>query len=289
MPAPTQIQDTNEPLVKGVRAKYIDSMWPSMFKGVTYWWTPHRPDRLWAWLPSRCAVCQSWPQAPLCDTCISRFAQPQHRCLGCALPLPHPASRCGACLQTPPPLDLCLTATAYTWPWVDLIARFKFHQEPGWAGPLATLMLSAPGVEDVLDAADVVLPIPLSPQRLAERGYNQAWLLARQLCPSKADAQWLLRTRDTPTQRSLPRAERLANLHGAFAVEPLRASALRAKRVVLVDDVMTSGASLHTAAKALRLAGASHVAAVVLARTEAGTEGALAWGSSSPEKMPEAP
>jgi len=103
---------------------------------------------------------------------------------------------------------------------------------------------------------------------LAERGYNQSWLLARQLSPSKADAHLLLRTRDTPSQRTLPRAERLGNLAGAFAVEPLRVTQLRGKNVLLIDDVMTSGASLHTAARVLRQAGAAKVGALVLARTE---------------------
>ena len=228
-----------------------------------------RAGGFWRWLPSRCAICQSWPQSPLCEACVSRFAQPQHRCPSCALPLPHPARRCGACLKSPPPLDLCLTATAYAWPWMDLIARYKFQQQAGWAGPLATLMLSTPWADDTLDAADWVLPIPLSAQRLAERGFNQSWLLARQLSPHKADAHLLLRTRDTPSQRTLPRAERLANLVGAFAVEPLRAAQLRGKKVVLIDDVMTSGASLHTAARVLREAGAAQVSALVLARTEA--------------------
>jgi ComF family protein len=223
-------------------------------------------------LPSRCAICQSWPHAPLCEACISRFAQPQHRCLSCALPLPQSVQRCGACLRSPPPLDLCLTATAYQWPWVDLIARYKFQAQPSWDRPLATLMLSAPGAEDALDAANWVLPIPLSAQRLAERGYNQSWLLARQLSPHKADAHLLLRTRDTASQRTLPRTERLANLVDAFAVEPLRAAQLRGKKVVLIDDVMTSGASLHTAARVLRQAGADKVSALVLARTEASGE-----------------
>lgn len=231
-----------------------------------------RPGGWWGWLPSRCAICQSWPQPPLCEACISRFAPPQHRCLSCALPLPQPAHRCGTCLKTPPPLDLCLTATAYAWPWMDLIARYKFRQQPGWAEPLATLMRSTPWAEDTLDKADWVLPIPLSVQRLAERGYNQSWLLARHLSPHRADAQLLLRTRDTPSQRTLPRAERLANLVGAFAVEPLRAAQLRGKKVVLIDDVMTSGASLHTAARVLRAAGATQVSALVLARTEAGED-----------------
>lgn len=232
----------------------------------------HWPAGVWQGLPSRCAICQSWPHPPLCETCISRFAQPLHRCLSCALPLPPPIRRCGACLRHPPPLDVCLAATAYAWPWVDVIARYKFHQQAGWATPLSTLMRSTPWAEDTLDAADWVLPIPLSVQRLAERGYNQSWLLARQLSPRKADAHLLLRTRDTPSQRTLPRAERLANLVGAFAVEPLRAAQLRGKKVVLIDDVMTSGASLHTAARVLRQAGAAQISALVLARTEAGAE-----------------
>ena len=228
----------------------------------------HRPDRTWGWLPSRCSICQAWPQAPLCDHCISRFAQPQNRCLTCALPLHAPATVCGVCLKTPPPLDLCLTATAYAWPWVGLIAEFKFQQRAGWAGPLATLMLSAPGVEDTLETADWLVPLPLSSARLAERGFNQSWLLAQALCPSKADVHLLLRTRDTPAQHTLPRSERLGNLADAFAVEPLRASQLRGKKVVLVDDVMTSGASLHSAAHVLRQAGVHHISALVLARTE---------------------
>lgn len=247
-------------------------MRPAWLQGLFVPSAAMRLGGFWRCLPSRCAICQSWPQAPLCETCISRFAQPQHRCSGCALPLPHPSERCGACIQTPPPLDRCLAATAYAWPWVDLITRCKFQQQPGWAGPLATLMLSTPWAEDTLDAADWVLPIPLSAQRLAERGYNQSWLLARLLSPYKADAQLLLRTRDTPSQRTLPRAQRLANLVGAFAVEPLRAAQLRGKKVLLIDDVMTSGASLHTAARVLREAGAANVSALVLARTEAGSD-----------------
>lgn len=175
-------------------------------------------------------------------------------------------------MLAPPPLNLCMTATSYEWPWVDLITRFKFHHQAGWDRPLATLMLSAPGADDVLDAADWVLPIPLSNQRLAERGFNQSWLLARQLDPHKADAHLLLRTRNTPSQRTLPRTERLANLDGAFAVEPLRSALLRNKNVLLIDDVMTSGASLHTAARVLRQAGATHVSALVLARTETSDE-----------------
>jgi ComF family protein len=255
--------------VVGEWPQYIDFMWSTWLQriGAKLDWL--RTSRIGQALPSRCVICHSWPQAPLCEACIGRFAQPQHRCLSCALPLHHTAKRCGSCLRSPPPLDQCFTASSYEWPWVDLIAAFKFQEQAGWAGPLATLMLSAHGAEDALEEADWVLPIPLSAQRLAERGYNQSWLLAKQLSPSKADAHLLLRSRDTPSQRTLPRAKRLANLVGAFAVEPLRAQQLRGKHVLLIDDVMTSGASLYTAARVLRQAGAAKVGALVLARTEA--------------------
>jgi ComF family protein len=177
---------------------------------------------------------------------------------------------CGHCLLHPPELDLCLCATDYGWPWRDLIRQFKFHNQPSWAGPLATLMLSTPWVEDTLAQADCVLPMPLSRERLATRGYNQALLLARRLAPDKTQAQLLLRTRDTAPQSGLPRHERLANLEHALAVDPLQATSLHHRRVVLVDDVMTSGASLQAAARALRQHGVAHVAAIVLARTPEG-------------------
>lgn len=186
------------------------------------------------------------------------------------MPLSTNARRCPYCISCPPPLDLCLAAVPYEWPWVDLIAHFKFQQQAGWSGALATLMLSTPWAEDAMERAELVLPIPLSLQRLAQRGYNQSWQLAKRLSPDKAHADLLLRIRDTPSQRDLPRAQRLTNLVGAFAVDPLKAATLRGRRVVLVDDVMTSGASLHTAARALRQAGATHISAVVLARTESG-------------------
>ncbi|WP_137894612.1 phosphoribosyltransferase family protein [Ramlibacter sp. 2FC] len=219
-------------------------------------------------LPSQCAVCRAWPARPVCEACVTRFAQPLPRCSGCALPLPAGLTRCGACLREPPPLDACLAAVPYAWPWSQGIARFKFHQHSGWARPLAALLRSQPWVEPALEQADLLLPMPLSRQRLAERGFNQALLLARQLAPRKTDAGLLLRTRDTPAQHALPRRERLRNLRGAFAVEPLRAAELAGRRVVLVDDVMTSGASLHAAALALRQAGVAHITAMVVARTE---------------------
>ncbi len=218
-------------------------------------------------LPARCTVCHAWPSQVVCNACVARFAQPVPRCATCALPVPAGVQQCGACLKEPPPLDACLAAVAYDWPWADCVTQFKFGAQPGWAGALATVMRSTPWVEPALEQADLVVPMPLARERLAERGYNQALLLARHLAPDKTDATLLLRTRHTAAQSALTRAERLQNVQGAFAVEPLRAHELRGRRVVLVDDVMTTGASLRAAASALRLAGAAHITALVFART----------------------
>ena len=224
-------------------------------------------ERVSQQVPARCAICHAWPSRVVCNACVTRFAQPVPRCTTCALPVPEGVTRCGACLREPPPLDACLAAVNYAWPWSDCVTRFKFGNQPGWAAELATVMRSAPWVEPALEQADRVLPMPLARERLAERGYNQALLLARHLAPRKTDATLLLRTRHTPAQSELTRAERLRNVRGAFAVEPLRAHELRGRRVVLVDDVMTTGASLHAAATALRQAGVTHVTALVFART----------------------
>ena len=219
-------------------------------------------------LPGQCAVCHGWPAQPVCEACVARFAQPVPRCRTCATPVPAGVAQCGACLREPPPLDACLAAVHYAYPWAELIARFKFRQQPGWAHSLALLLRGADGVDEALARCDWLLPLPLSGQRLRERGFNQALELARRLAPEKTAAHLLLRLRDTPAQSALPLAERLRNVRGAFAVDPLHAARLRGKHVLLLDDVMTSGATLHAAAHALREAGAAHITGLVLARTE---------------------
>jgi ComF family protein len=115
----------------------------------------------------------------------------------------------------------------------------------------------------------MILPVPLSTTRLQHRGYNQALEICKHLSREKTDATLLLRIKDTLTQSSLSQSERMKNVKAAFAVEPLRAQELQGKRVLLVDDVMTSGATLFAAAVALRQAGAAHITALAFARTEA--------------------
>jgi len=221
-------------------------------------------------IPGQCAVCRRWPTAPVCECCVERFAQPCHRCFTCALPIPEAVTQCGACLRIPPPLDACVAAVHYAYPWSRLIVQFKFHSRPDWARCLATLLRSAPWVEPALELAQQVIPMPLSVERMRARGYNQALELARCLAPDKIEGKLLLRIRETPAQSALARDARMLNVRGAFAVEPLRHAELAGARVVLVDDVMTSGASMFSAAATLRQAGAAHITALVLARADLG-------------------
>lgn len=220
-------------------------------------------------LPSQCAICHGWPSQRICDACAARFAGPTPRCLRCALRVPAGVSVCGACLLTPPLFDACTAAVDYAYPWSATLGEFKFRGDAGWATALADLMRAASGAQPALDAADRVLPVPLSTARMRERGFNQAALLARQLAPEKVDTATLLRVLSTEAQSGLPRAQRLRNLRGAFALEPSRAAALRGRAVLLIDDVMTTGATLHAATEALHEAGVARVGALVLARTQA--------------------
>jgi ComF family protein len=118
-------------------------------------------------------------------------------------------------------------------------------------------------------APDLVVPVPLARARLAERGHNQAWELARRIARAlgvHAEATLLVRVRATAHQLALPPGEREGNVRGAFAVEPSRTAAVAGRRVLLVDDVMTTGSTAGEIARVLRGAGASFIAVAVVAR-----------------------
>lgn len=218
--------------------------------------------------PQQCELCRGWNRQPICADCLARFAAPRLRCPRCALASPL-AQVCGACLQRPPLFDAALTAVDYAFPWDGLIARFKFQQQPELARALAERMLPA---GRGAPRPDLLLPMPLGEQRLRERGYNQAWELARVLgrCLQLPVAAHLLRRwRDTPHQVGLSREERVANLRDGLWVATEAGLSVRDCHVAVVDDVMTTGASADAAARALHLAGAAHVSVWVVARTPA--------------------
>ena len=236
-----------------------------MFRPLAAWMT-----RRIAALPDPgavCRICARWPSRTFCDDCLRRFARPVARCPRCALPLPAGQPGCGACLRRPPPLAACVAALPYGFPWDRSIAALKFQGDAGLAGALARLLAAAPGAEALLASAHRLVPMPLSTPRLRERGFNQAALLAGPLAPRRCDGASLLRIRHTAALSGLDRAARQAQVRGAFAVEPGRAGRIAGQRILLVDDVMTSGATLHEAARVLLAAGAATVSALVLART----------------------
>ncbi|MFM2067017.1 MAG: hypothetical protein RLZZ584_1926, partial [Pseudomonadota bacterium] len=187
---------------------------------------------------------------------------------------------CGDCLRQPPPQRAAVAAFDYVYPWAGLLGRLKFHDALDLARPLAGALAQAVAGRDAahpeLAGVDLVLPVPLAPARLRERGYNQAWELARRVARARrvpAHAGLLERARDTPHQLALPRAARAANVRAAFVLAPGAARQVAGRHLALVDDVMTTGATLAEATHALLRGGAASVQCWVVARTPLQAEG----------------
>jgi ComF family protein len=216
-------------------------------------------------LRSQCEVCRQWDTTLLCHDCVQRFTPPVPRCARCGLRLGLAAPACGECLKKPPPFTRTVCVADYGFPWDGLITQYKFRARPELAAVLAAQLSLAVSQAGEL-APSWVIPVPLSSQRLAERGYNQAWELARRLeLPALPDLLW--RVLDTAHQANLDRTARQRNLRAAFMVNPAQRSTVQGQHLALVDDVMTSGATLREAAAVLLQAGAARVDAWVLART----------------------
>jgi ComF family protein len=214
-------------------------------------------------LPQDCAVCgQASGERLLCAACeadLPHLAGPL--CPVCALPAPEGAA-CGACQASPPHFDASIAAFRYAFPVEHLVQGLKYRHRLPLAGWLAGALIPRIGSARV----DCILPLPLSAQRMKERGFNQAQEIARPLArqlglPLISDA--CVRVRDGAPQASLPWKERQASIRHAFECR----IDLTGKTIAVVDDVMTTGATLNEFARTLKRHGAARIENWVVART----------------------
>lgn len=222
--------------------------------------------------PTQCAVCRRWGRAALCGDCRARHATPVPRCLTCAVTVPVGVAQCGECLRRPPLPACTIAAVDYAYPWSGWVAGLKFHGATGLAPTMSALMAERIHAAQRDAMRPLVLPVPLGRTRLAERGMNQSWELARRVARRlrlEAAPALLQRVVETPHLADLPRAARARAIRGAFRAAPAASTRLRGRHVALVDDVLTTGATATEAALALQEAGAVAVDLWVFARTPA--------------------
>lgn len=216
-------------------------------------------------LPAYCVLCGDTGEGErdLCRCCAAALPRNARPCMQCGVSLATgEAAICGKCLRKPPAFDRVLSPLRYAPPVDNLIKLLKFQRRLAAARLLGQLL--ADHVEAAGSDADLLVPVPLHPQRLRERGFNQARELARPLSQRLGIAvgeavSW--RQRNTASQSALPASARASNVRGAFRVKgPLP------PRVAIVDDVMTTGHTVDALARALKRAGARQVEVWVAAR-----------------------
>ena len=224
--------------------------------------------------PPDCPSCRAPVDAAhnLCRECFSKLRMiTRPMCDCCGIPFVvaiDDGAQCPECLVAPPHFARARSVMVYDGVSAPLISALKFHDQ--WAGLARYEAMLCTAGADLLTTADIITPVPLHWRRLWRRKYNQAALLAYGVSRN-ADIpcipDLLVRTRYTKPQMRMKRAERLANVKKLFAVSEKHLAEITDKHILLVDDVVTTGATADACAKALRKAGAREVSVLTLART----------------------
>ena len=223
-------------------------------------------------LPPRCLACSAAVDVPgrLCGACwagVDFIAAPYCHCCGLPFAFDEGADvLCGACLGHPPDFDQARAVLRYNGVAASLVKGFKYHDRTHGAPAFAAWMGRSGA--DLLAPGDAVTPVPLHRRRLFSRRFNQSALLAREIAAAAGlafEPDLLIRTRHTKSQVKFTSWRgRAENVRGAFAVRPGRA--VEGRRIILIDDVMTSGATVNACAHTLKRAGAAAVGVLTLAR-----------------------
>lgn len=229
--------------------------------------------RLLARLPANCLLCEAPADAwGLCEPCLADLPWNREACPRCALPLPRAEGPggCAACAAAAPLQERALAALRYEFPVSHLVSRLKYAGRLVHA-PVLGELLTAAVAEHPGPLPDLILPVPLHPRRLGERGYNQALEIARPVARYTGlplETRLLRRERATTAQMTLDREARATNPVGAFGLDAARLATLGpGLRVAVVDDVMTTGATLGEIARVLLAGGIAGVEYWVVART----------------------
>lgn len=216
---------------------------------------------------SQCLICQRWPTPSVCPTCHPLYARLLPRCSLCAQSMQGHGPQCTERFSW----SQASARVSYEAPFDGWVKRLKFAGEWTLAREMAQLMRESDDAQMLLEAADWVVPVPVSRERLRERGFSQAAWLARQWCgrDRRLQVHWLQKWQHTTAQARADRATRCQQLRGTMGLLPESLGRLRGARVLLVDDVMTTGATLEVATQCLLAAGVKAVDVAVFARTPA--------------------
>jgi ComF family protein len=207
----------------------------------------------------------------ICAPCLAELPhQSNLRCQQCAVRLTsHDQSLCGQCLRKPPAFDRTIAAFDYAFPIDQLIQKLKYGHDLSLRAALSKSFVRRYHETSNSPRPDVLLVTPVSKARLAERGFNQSTELAKPIAQALAlpfAPLTLARIKETPPQAQLPWKDRHKSIRGAFMVSAPQA--VQGKRVAVLDDVLTTGATLNEIASVLKAAGAIHVETWVIARTQ---------------------